>query len=225
MEHPCSKCGSPVTDGVPFCPHCKAPQIRVPGFDAEAQATSAPISGEHEVSYGSRTTAPPPPPQLGVLWHQALPAAAIGGVVSITTLFLTSGMPLVALGPAYAFGGAVAVFIYVYRARLQSAIITVADGAKIGAASGGFAFLVIAIIAVGMYVYHVDFYRNPLSEQIGRMTAQGYDPQVLERLQAAIKTDQGLILLIVVGLTMIWAVFITAATIGGALCASWLRRR
>jgi hypothetical protein len=29
MEQPCYKCGQPVEQGVAFCPHCSAPQIRV----------------------------------------------------------------------------------------------------------------------------------------------------------------------------------------------------
>src|SRR5688572_9464475 len=29
MEHPCHQCGTSIADGVPFCPHCNAPQIRV----------------------------------------------------------------------------------------------------------------------------------------------------------------------------------------------------
>ena len=29
MEQPCYKCGQTVEEGIPFCPHCSAPQIRV----------------------------------------------------------------------------------------------------------------------------------------------------------------------------------------------------
>src|SRR5579864_1332993 len=29
MEQPCYKCGQPVEEGIPFCPHCSAAQIRV----------------------------------------------------------------------------------------------------------------------------------------------------------------------------------------------------
>ena len=29
MEQPCYKCGQAVEQGIPFCPHCTAPQIRV----------------------------------------------------------------------------------------------------------------------------------------------------------------------------------------------------
>jgi hypothetical protein len=219
MEHPCSKCGSLVTDGVPFCPHCKAPQIRVPGFDAEAQATSAPISGEHEVSYGSRTTAPPPPPQLGVLWHQALPAAAIGGVVSIIALVL----PLAAWGPAYAFGGAAAVLVYHLWTR--GARLTPAAGAKIGAASAGFGFSILAIITVGMYVYHSDDLRKAMSGAVSQMASRGSDPQTAQQALEFLKTQQGLGFFIALGLSILFVIFVVASTTGGALCASWLRRR
>ncbi len=37
MDHPCHKCGQSAEDGVPFCSHCGAPQIRV------AMAEPAPV--------------------------------------------------------------------------------------------------------------------------------------------------------------------------------------
>jgi Spy/CpxP family protein refolding chaperone len=55
VEYPCHQCHATVEEGVAFCPHCGAPQIRVIVPESDAQA------------------APPPPPAEGA---QNVPAAA-----------------------------------------------------------------------------------------------------------------------------------------------------
>ena len=219
MEHPCSKCGAMVLDGSPFCAHCKAPQIRVPGPEAEVVAADRTPSGEHELSPGLGAIRPPVLAPHGVQWHQALPAAALGGVISILALVL----PLAVWGPAYALGGAAAVFVY--RLRAKSARLTPAAGAKIGAASAGFGFAILEIITVGTYVYHSDDLRKAMADAINQMTSRGSDPQTAQQALELLKTQEGLGFFVAFGLSMLLVVFVLASSVGGALCASWLRRR
>jgi hypothetical protein len=219
MEHPCSKCGALVIDGSPFCAHCKAPQIRVPGPETEVVIADATPSGEREVGSSLRATPPQLLPPHGVQWHQALPAAALGGVISILALVL----PLAVWGPAYALGGAAAVFVY--RLRARTARLTPGAGAKIGAASAGFGFAILAIITVGTYVYHSDDLRKAMADAISQMTSRGSDPQTAQQALELLKTQEGLGFFVAFGLSMLLVVFVVASSVGGALCASWLRRR
>jgi hypothetical protein len=220
MEHACSKCGALVTDGLPFCPQCKNPQIRVPGFGADASETTGEAPQSDESNDTASILRPPVPQATGVQWHQALPAALAGGVVSIATLFV---LPLTVWGPAYAIGGAAAVFVYHLRAR--SAQLTPTTGAKIGAASAGFGFLIIAIITVATYVYHSDDLRKAMSDAINQMTARGSDAQTAQQALELLKTQEGLGFFVAFGLSMLLILFVIASSVGGALCASWLRRR
>jgi hypothetical protein len=218
MEHPCSKCGAVVIDGTPFCPQCKNPQIRVPGLGEEAASDPSSASSEPQSSGGTGQRLPPILPR-SVQWHQALPAAAIGGVISIVALIA----PFAVWGPAYALGGAAAVFIYSVRTR--NARVTPSAGAKIGAASAGFGFSILAIVAVGTYVYHADDLRKTMTDAITQMTAHGSDPQAAQQALELLKTQEGLGLFVAFGLSMLLLVFVIASSVGGALCASWLRRR
>jgi hypothetical protein len=219
MEHPCSKCGAIVIDGTPFCPQCKNPQIRVPGFEAEGFGAVSPEPGEAELGIPPVSARPPVVPPFGVGWHQALPAAVVGGIVSILALVL----PLAVWGPAYALGGAAAVFVY--RLRARDSRLTPAIGAKIGAASAGFGFSIIAIITVATYVYHSDDLRNAMSDAISQMTARGSDAQTAQQALELLKTPEGLGFFVAFGLSMLLIIFVAGASVGGALCASWLRRR
>jgi hypothetical protein len=219
MEHPCSKCGAMVTDGLPFCPQCKNPQIRVPGFETADPVPGVAESGEHELSGGIGALRKPMPVLLGVQWHQALPAAAMGGVISILSLIL----PLAVWGPAYAIGGAAAVLVYRWRAR--NARLTPAVGAKVGAASGGFGFAFVAIVTVATYVYHSDELRKAMGEAINQMTSRGSDPQAAQQALELLKSQEGLGFFVAFGLSMLLIIFVIASSVGGALCASWLRRR
>jgi hypothetical protein len=211
-----------VIDGSPFCAHCKAPQIRVPGPETEvpvSEGIDPTSSGEHKLGPGQRVIRSPLLAPHGVQWHQALPAAALGGVVSILALVL----PLAVWGPAYALGGAAAVLFY--RLRAKSARLTPAAGAKIGAASAGFGFAILAIIAVGTYVYHSDDLRKAMADAIHQMTSRGSDPQTAQQALELLKTQEGLGFFVAFGLSMLLVVFVVASSVGGAVCASWLRRR
>jgi len=144
----------------------------------------------------------------------------MGGVISIVTVLL---LPIMGWGPAYVLGGAVAVFIY--RLRARNVVLTPGAGAKVGAASAGFGFGIMAIILVGTYVYHPDDLRKLMTDTITQMTARGADPQAAQQMMELLKTPEGLGLFVAFSLSMLFLVFVIASSVGGALCASWLRRR
>jgi len=212
MEHPCAKCSAVVEDGVAFCPHCRAPQIRVQTSESVAEGVpqTLPMSSDGR-----------PAPRLllpsSVSWPQALPAAALGGVTAIVALMI----PLAAWGPAYAVGGAIAVLLYRRRIHTQ---LTAGAGAKIGAASGGFSFLILCVMMLAMYVYHPDELQKGIADALAQLSAKGYDPQGAQQAIEVLKNPGGLGFFLVAGMTMLLAVFVAASSIGGALCAAYLRK-
>ena len=216
MEHPCYKCGTMVGDGVPFCGHCRAPQIRV----AMEPASRSPGPGESpEPSPSGGTVASAPFPKSAVQWSRALPMAALGGLLSILLL----GVPLGAYGLAFLLGGAISVGFYERRsmgARLSSGM-----GARIGAASGGFGFLFLAITLVATSVYRADDLRKMLEEKIGELTARGYNPEQVKAALDLLKTPEGLAFFVTSLLMVLAFMYVAASAVGGALAARLLGRR
>lgn len=219
MEHPCAKCGASVIDGLPFCPQCKSPQIRVPGFEVELPPSDDAAPAERAAASSMGRHFPPALQPHAVVWHLALPAAALGGLVSIAAMFV----PFAALGPAYALGGAAAVFLY--RLRLRTSNVSSAAGVKIGASSGGFGFAILAIFLIGAYVYHEDGLRSFFSNLITLAVARGSDPQSAQQVHELLKTHEGLGAFVAFLLSVFLFLFLVASSLGGAMCASWLRRR
>ena len=204
-------------EGTAFCKQCGAPQIRVVTTPAETPAApSVPESAE--------TPAPLQPLRLPVIpsgrveWAQALPAAALGGVCALMALVI----PYAVFGPAFLLGGAVAVMFYCRRKDRSP---TPGAGAKIGAVSGGLGFLFSAIPLVATLVYRPEELRKSVLESVGQMAGRGYDPQKVQQLEDILKTQAGLTFFVVLGVVVMFVIFVAGASIGGAFCAAWLRKR
>lgn len=212
MEHACAKCGASVEDGVAFCPQCRAPQIRVVTVEPPpGEAAVSPLPPPTSVF--SPTRAHPAP----VFWTRAVPAAAVGGMIGLLGTFIPFG----ALGPAYALGGAVAVFMY--RARTHI-VPSPRAGAKIGAASGAVAFLIFAVIVLATYFRDPDPLRKVFAQVIAQLSARGSDPQVIQQLNDLLNAPGGLGSLTLYLLVVLLVIFLIGFSIGGALCAAYLRR-
>ena len=228
MEHSCHKCGAAVEDGVPFCKQCGAPQIRVSGVEASGEPQPA-----GELQHASAPELPEVAPALpdlpafraasqqarGVQWAHALPGAALAGAFSL----LAAVVPYAAYGPAFMLGGALAVIFY--RRRVKDRVPTPPEGARIGAASGGFGFLFFAVVMVATLVYRPDELRQAMLDKVSQAVARGYDPQKVDQMQQVLKTPAGLTSLVAFGLFMLLLIFVAGSSIGGALYAAWLRKR
>lgn len=221
---------------MPFCKACRAPQIRVPGFEPSEPVVVPEIHDAVE-----RGSVPPPPPsRLATLressriqWSQALPGAAIGGVFSLVlSLFVTIPLAmllagpsaaLIALGFAFMLGGAWSVNIYHRKVKAASA--TPLVGAQIGAAGGGFGFLFFAVLTVATVIYQADEMRKAMTVALDQATKRGGDPEVASRLLEFLKTPEGLSSFVAFGLFMMLLILVTGASIGGAWYSAWLRKR
>ena len=210
-------------DGTPFCKQCGAPQIRVPGI--EAVESSAPGPGGVTPT-GSAPEGPSLPSVLlserrspGVQWAHALPGAALGGAASLILMVPFALVAPAVAGFAFFLGGAFAVLLY---RRYVKSPLTVRIGAKIGAATGAFALMFVGIVMIAGLVYRPTELQQAITQQ---WSAHVADPQKLQQLLDQIRTPEGLISVVVSLLIYTFIMMLVGFSIGGALCAAWLRKR
>ena len=200
---------------MPFCKQCGAPQIRVVGVEPQTE-TVADSTNKAEAVTVPPLRFPGVPAPAKVQWSHALPGAALGGVFSL----LAAVIPFAIIGPAFMLGGALAVRLY--RRHLNGVVPSLSAGAQVGAASGGFAFLFSAIPIIATLVYRPDELRHAMLTQL---PGRGYDPQKVQQAQELLKTHEGLIAVVVLGMFVMLLVIVAGGCIGGALYAAWLRKR
>lgn len=196
-------------DGIPFCPQCNAPQIRVGGASAEA-VFPAELDG---ASF-------PAPSGTAIQWSEALPSAALAGLIAAFLMFI----PLGAFGLGMIAAGVLSVLFY--RRRKPASHLTPAMGARLGAVSGTLGFGMFAIFsAVGTLVFHTGGQlRTTMLEAIEQSAARNSDPQAQQVIEY-LKTPPGLALMMGLGLAFILVAFLILSSLGGAIGAAMMRRK
>lgn len=209
MEHPCDKCGALVEDGTAFCSQCSAPQIRVGGNLPEG------VSVLERTLQGATY-----PGTTAIQWSQALPSAARAGLIAAVLMFI----PLGAFGLGMIAAGVLAVLFY--RRRNPVGILSPRIGARLGAISGMLGFGIFAIFtSVEVLVFHSGGQlREALLEAVQQSASRTSDPQAQQVLDY-LKSPPGLALVMVLGLAVMFVVFLIFSSLGGALAAALLRRR
>lgn len=209
MEHPCYKCGASVEDGIPFCPQCNAPQIRVEGASAEA-VSAAELDGSY-LSVPSATA---------IQWSEALPSAGLAGLIAAFLMFVALGV--------FGLGliGAGVLSVVFYRRRSPASNLTPGMGARLGAVSGTLGFGIFAIFsAVGTWIFHNGGeLRTAMLDAIEQSAARSSDPQVQKAFEY-LKTPPGLALMMALSLVMVLAAFLILSSLGGAIGAALTRRK
>src|SRR6185437_9472927 len=134
VERPCYQCGLVVEDFIPFCPQCRAPQIRVISTIPVPQTAPSGVLRRVKLPGAGAKFAG----VAKVDWGNALPSAILAVLVAalITIGFIGS----LALGLLLA--GVLAVAFY--RQRDRAARITRWVGARLGAITGALAVGIIA---------------------------------------------------------------------------------
>jgi hypothetical protein len=160
-------------------------------------------------------SAPAPVPP-GVDWSQAVPAAALAGLllaVAWVIPFVGFLLWLVACG---AFG------VVLYRRRAPQTSLTPGLGARIGAITGLFGFGGFAIM-LGLELLATrgsGRFRQMLQQVVEQAGARNADPRAQEVIQQ-LMSPAGLALLITLVLVFFLAAFIGLSSIGGAV-GVWL---
>jgi hypothetical protein len=216
MEQPCYKCGQSVEEGVPFCPHCSAPQIRV----AIAEPMSVPAAGDAALSSPSvQNTTITPGVTLPLQWPQALSACAGAALLAALAMVLGLTFPAAVVG-----AGFLAVALY---SRHNSGTMRAGRGAQLGAISGVFCFAITAVfLALASTAPDV---RTKIRGQIIEgaekwASARPADPQVQAALEQ-LKTQEGLVMMLIIGGIVFSVIFVALASLGGALGGAILGRR
>ena len=212
MEHPCHKCNDPVEDGVAYCGHCGAPQIRVVVETRDGSADS-----EWQVSAGGATIPRPgraPTSAIHsatIVWSQALPAVALAGVIA------GFGMALVELFGVWMVAAGFLSIVF-YRRRTRGEILRPGVGARLGALTGSVGFATFALITVPTGIF-----RSMVLERVHQLQ-QSPDPALQGLAQnrlEILKTPAG----VIAWLICLLILSLAAASIGGALGGAWLGRR
>jgi len=198
-----------VEDGTTFCPHCGAAQIRVASEDVRQSGEPA------EVLAQSRPVA-----SAGIQWSQALPAAALAGLIAAGLMFI-----LVKSGVLWMISAGI-LAVLLYRRRNPGGTLSPGMGARLGAVSGVLGFGIFALFtAVEILVFHSGGQlRAALLEAIEQSALRASDPQA-QQYVTYFKSPPGLALFMALMLVVMFFIFLILASLGGSLAASFLRRR
>lgn len=210
MEHACHRCGATIEEGVAFCPHCNAPQIRV----AIPEPPPALIPGEvpAQPGYPSYT-------QVGkIQWAKALPVTIQAGLVAAVLLMF----PLGIFGLLLSGGLAVAL----YRRRTSGFPVTAGMGGRLGAATGAATFAIFTILgAVQVAFFHTGGQLRELMLDAVRQAAErNSDPQA-QQVVEYLKTPAGMAVSMVFGLAAMLCFCLILSALGGAVGAVWFGRK
>jgi len=219
MEQSCYKCGQTVEEGIPFCTHCSAPQIRVviaepaPLPLAYAGATTT----QEAVSLPASQTVPVL--ALPMQWSQAFRPCALAAVVA--SLLMALGLnPFVAM---FSVGFLAVVF---YRQSRREILMRPAIGAGLGALAGLLWFAMSSILEALVIIL---FHKGPelsseLAKRIQQASSQTSDPQVLAVFDR-LKSPGGLEVLMLIGLIFAFLASLVLGGLGGLLGGAILGRR
>jgi len=220
MEQRCYRCGQTVEEGIPFCPHCSAPQIRV--MIAEPAPAPALTADVVTPARGAELPASDTVPVLAVPmgWSDALRPCALAALVALLLVLLRL-YPLVAMVCA----GFLAVLFY--RQRKPERLINAKVGARLGVLSGFLFFGVIALL-LALASTAQDF-RAKFSEQLLENAQQfaaahpGY-PEIQAAIEQ-LKTPEGMARTLVTVCILFFVFSLLLAAVGGALGGAILGRR
>jgi hypothetical protein len=131
-------------------------------------------------------------------------------------------IPLGAFAVGMAAAGVLSVLLY--RRGNPSASLTPAMGARLGAAGGALGFgIFVVLAAVQILVFRAGAaMRAALIEALQQSAARSPDPQA-QQVVEFLKSPQGLAVIIVVTLILIFVAFVLLSSMGGALAATLLR--
>ena len=220
MEQPCYKCGQAVEEGVAFCPHCSAPQIRV----VMAEPAPVPAAGADGATGSPRSTALPASETVPVMaipmrWSQTLKPCALAAVVASLLMFL-------GLNPFVAMLSVGFLAVVFYRQWQPGTSIRAGLGARLGAFSGllwfgiSFIFQGLGILLLGKGPE----LREEMLKKIQQTAANANDPQV-QAFFDYFKTPAGLAVMIVMGVIFAFLAALALGTLGGALGGTLFGRR
>ncbi len=237
VEHPCYRCQASIEEGITFCPHCGAPQIRVipPEENVAGELPPQPSApaGVTPQTYSVPPTpawtqggAPYVPQGTNIQWEVAWKGSLLAGVGAA----ILTAIPFVSIGCCLWMLGAGVLSVSMYRKRVPGILITPGMGMKLGALAGMFGFMVNAVLTVlsfALFRSSIDF-RRAMQEQMEKQMANNPDPKaqaIVQHFMDWMSSPQGAATFVVLILLVLGVVFVVITAAGGALGASMSGRR
>jgi hypothetical protein len=228
VDHPCYRCNGSVEEGIPFCPHCGAPQIRVvveegdePVTNAMPPGTPGELPPPAQPVYPSHPAWPPALNPDQINWRVARPPAALAGILAgiLMQLPYFTLLSLVWLFAAGAYSATA------YRKR-TGAHVGAKMGAKLGALSGFFTFIIVAIANTLKFVLFPNIVRDQLKVAMDS-SLKNADPQsakLLEGLFQSFQTQAGMAVLLALSLGVALVLLLIVTSAGGAAWATFSKK-
>lgn len=208
-------------DGVPFCPQCGAPQIRVmatpppPGRSASDRSASDIVLERRPELRATLPTLRP----LGSsgAWRAANLAAGLGALACLIVAVLT-GLPQVGFLLWMLGGGMLAVMIY--RRRQHLGPMTAALGARLGAMAGLMGFVIFGLLSLVqmLAMRGTGQLQTALEQALKASAARSGNPEAQQMVQQFL-TPQGMRTLLVLGILLMLVLFLAASSLGGTIAA------
>jgi hypothetical protein len=221
MEQPCYKCGQTVEQGVPFCPHCAAPQIRVVIAEpAPPPLAFAPATAADSAVLPASQTVPVPVLALPMQWSQALKPCALAAVIAFL-IFLLSQSVVVAMLAA----GFLAV---IFNGQRRSGIpLRASEAAKLGALAGILCSGVLSLLMA--FAVTVPDARSKMQDQYiesaQKFAAWFPADSNLQALIDQLRTPRGFAMVLIETCVVLFLLSIVVAGLGGILGRTILSRR
>jgi hypothetical protein len=186
-----------------------------------AVAEPAPAVPAENISTDSVHPALPALAPKTIDWRQALPAAVLAG-------FISAVLMITPLGASFGLGMLASGFLCVlfYRRRVPHANPGPGMGARLGAVSGALAFVLFGVLTLleSAILRAGSEFRSVLLQALDQAASRNTDPQAQQLFQY-LKTPQGLIVVMIIGLTSMFFAFLLFSSLGGAIGAAMLRRK
>jgi hypothetical protein len=205
VDHICPKCAAPVDYGKPFCPQCSAPQIRVAVQPASTPSQQVPYIVVPTVN------------QLS--WRDTWRAALAGGLCCAFAFAVGLGF----LGLGMMAGGIISVSVF-HRRRPDVSLST-GSGARLGALAGFVGFVLLTTLAplLAFGLNRGQELRQFVLDILQRATTTT-DPEFAEAFKQY-QNPEGRAILIAAFLLGLLVLFVTFASLGGAIGAALARRK
>jgi ribosomal protein L40E len=214
VEHPCHRCGAPISEGAPFCSQCGAPQIRVATPDAEPATIPLPPGTPDNIQ------PPAEPVRLSfdrvhtVDWRLAKRKVLTIGIVAGLIAFV---LPLNGFGAVFwtALGSFIAVRQY---SLTPGTSLTSGLGARLGALAGTAAFLTwTALFALALAAFHQGQQLHEVVTKSMQETATRYPSPQTTQVMDFISSPAGFALFITFSVVIYLVLSVACGALAGAL--------
>ena len=226
-------------DGVAFCPHCGAPQIRVSAasFPEPAVATAFPAGALDEVQPPAEPIGLGPAPAGKFDWQQGARSAAVAGLLLALAIFLVSFIAvavglilhlgqgpiglLLLLGSWACMLAAGAAAVRLYRRRRPETVISTGMGARLGIVSGLLGFLFYSVPqALRLALFHSgSAIRETMQKAVEQAATQSPDPRAQEMMRNFMSPG-ALAAIFTFLVVLFFLVFLVFSSLGGVIGAA-----